>query len=356
MALYRRFTYSRPMSNFVGMDVAEIRDVAKRFNANAEQIATIVKRLDQLLVRASGTWFGKDSAGFRQQWTGVYRGQLEATRSSLADMGLAATRNADEQDRASDADAGDGQGSAAGVPVSPGAQRVAALQQDLAYAKLVDAAGSEHPTLPPGYTEVSQHDLKDLGLTGYKTNGVTGMDVSVYRDDAGHYVVAFPGSSTGTSSIRAIYGSAMDWVVNDISGAVGVSPQEVQAAAIARAITSHVGADNVTFAGHSLGGQNAAVAALVSGSHAVTFNAAAISSPASDIPGVRDRADGLITNYQTSNDPLSNSEKYVLGNKSVGTVVVVPGTGNSFDAGSNHGLAAVEDGIRSEIDKAGKVR
>ncbi|QNK82994.1 WXG100 family type VII secretion target [Nakamurella sp. PAMC28650] len=349
------------MSNFVGMDVAEVRDVAKRFDANAEQLEVIVQRLDQLVKRASGSWHGHDSATFAHLWSGQYRSELQATQSALAEMGRALTRNADEQDRASAADpgsgaAGIGVGNAGPVATTPDSPRVAGLKQDLAYAKLVDAAGSGSTTLPPGYEKVSPNDLEKLGLTGYKTSGITGMDVSVYRDANGHYVVAFPGSSTGASSVSALWDSGMDWVVNNVAGAGGISPQEMQAVAIAQAITSHVGADNVTFAGHSLGGQTAALASMVSGSHAVTFNAASISAVVADFPGLREGAAGLITNYETSNDPLSDGETYGALNPSVGRTVVVPGTKDWYDVKGNHGTGMIEAGIQSQIDQAEKAK
>jgi hypothetical protein len=84
---------------------------------------------------------------------------------------------------------------------------------------------------------------------------------------------------------------------------------------LATTIAKNVGTDNVTFIGHSLGGGEAAAQAIVTGSNAVVFDAAAVNPYT--VGGLL-AADGQITDYYVSGDIVTSKanapfwfEKYI---------------------------------------------
>lgn len=48
-------------------------------------------------------WIGKDADGFRSDWEGTYKTQLQNVANALKDAATKATKNAEEQESASNA-------------------------------------------------------------------------------------------------------------------------------------------------------------------------------------------------------------------------------------------------------------
>ena len=123
-----------------------------------------------------------------------------------------------------------------------------------------------------GFTQLSTSELEKLGMTPEMLHDTrTGFDAKVYRDMHGRIIVSFGGTEGGLSE--------KDWM-NNLKGAnpYDVSAQAEASVALALALEHSVGADNLIFTGHSLGGRNAAIASVATGSRAVTFNAAGVSA------------------------------------------------------------------------------
>ena len=106
------------------------------------------------------------------------------------------------------------------------------------------------------------------------------------------------------------------------------TPQSQEAIFIATAVTLYAGSGDVTFVGHSLGGRHAAIAAMATGSEAVTFNAAGVSTidrlaaRANRAWGVLSDfvmghpggvADKGVTNFYLPGDPLTTAQEGSLG-------------------------------------------
>jgi len=130
----------------------------------------------------------------------------------------------------------------------------AQLQHALENAKLADNVYKDDGSAPPGFTRVKEWN-----------DPATHMKAVAYRSNLdGHVVVAFRGTQNW-----------QDWAANISQGLGNYTPRYAEAAAIGREAQSLYG-NSVEFTGHSLGGGQAAAAALATGSHADTFNAAGL--------------------------------------------------------------------------------
>lgn len=137
---------------------------------------------------------------------------------------------------------------------------------DMDVISMMNAAGSS--TDPPaGYLEVTDSaGLAKIGLGPDQLNQANGMQVKVYTDGAGKYVVVFPGTD---------FGDPRD-VEEDFQGGGGVPAQTRAAIDVADRIARSGHAGDVVYAGHSLGGRLASVAAMATGGTAVTYNPAGV--------------------------------------------------------------------------------
>jgi hypothetical protein len=156
----------------------------------------------------------------------------------------------------------------AGVGVPTVGGQVALPARDL----LKFSAAAEDPSaaLPAGWSTLTAAQLRALGIDPASLHDATsGLDASVFTDGHGHYVIGYAGSK-----------QTVDWVEDGFGIASGglpaLSPQTVGAVALARTLVGHVGADNVEITGHSLGGRDASIASVATGTRAVTFNAAGV--------------------------------------------------------------------------------
>jgi RHS repeat-associated protein len=107
------------------------------------------------------------------------------------------------------------------------------------------------------------------------------------------YVVAFAGSDDWK-----------DWIQNGLQIA-GLSGQYAQASYLAQQMDDFAGSTPLTFVGHSLGGGLAALASMVTGRDALTYNPAALSSLTMTFYGVSEANASHINAYIIKNEPLN---------------------------------------------------
>jgi len=87
------------MSNFTGMDIQAVRQLATQLNAKAGEIRNLTS---QLTGQLEGTaWVGPDREQFYGDWTGQYVSALNNVAQGLEDASQRATQNANQQEQAS---------------------------------------------------------------------------------------------------------------------------------------------------------------------------------------------------------------------------------------------------------------
>jgi uncharacterized protein YukE len=87
------------MSNFTGMDIQAVRQLATQLNAKAGEIRNLT---NQLTGQLEGTaWVGPDRERFYGDWTGQYVSALNNVAQGLEDAAQRATQNANQQEQAS---------------------------------------------------------------------------------------------------------------------------------------------------------------------------------------------------------------------------------------------------------------
>lgn len=131
---------------------------------------------------------------------------------------------------------------------------------------------ADGPTEGNGFTEVTDPDeLAALGLTPEMLrDDANGFAAHVMRHEDGTIVVQFEGTDFHDPAQK-------DLLLENVPGGTGMGPQSEMAMAIAQAVGDSDQQGNVIYAGHSLGGRLAAVAAATSGNPAITANAAGVS-------------------------------------------------------------------------------
>ena len=87
------------MTNFTGMDVAGVRQLASQMTSSAGQIRQLMSQLTNQL---NGTqWVGQDRQRFSDEWTSTHTQQLNQVAAALEDAAQRANQNASEQESAS---------------------------------------------------------------------------------------------------------------------------------------------------------------------------------------------------------------------------------------------------------------
>lgn len=82
-----------------GMNIPEVRQMAKDLGQVAERVEMIVRQLDGRV--SSTTWVGKDAREFKSQWWPQHQVKLRKVVDDLRGYGTSANSNADDQERAS---------------------------------------------------------------------------------------------------------------------------------------------------------------------------------------------------------------------------------------------------------------
>lgn len=81
-----------------GMDITQVRTLAKLFQSEAEQINQIISKISGQL--GSTQWLGPDATQFHNDWNGQYSSALRNVANELTQASNSATRNANEQEQA----------------------------------------------------------------------------------------------------------------------------------------------------------------------------------------------------------------------------------------------------------------
>ena len=89
------------MSNFTGMDIAAVRQLANQMTTKAGEIRTIMQQLTTAL--QSTQWVGPDRERFVGDWQSQHVTALNNVIQGLEAAAQNATRNAQEQETASNA-------------------------------------------------------------------------------------------------------------------------------------------------------------------------------------------------------------------------------------------------------------
>ena len=84
---------------FLGMDVEQVRQLARQMDAKAQTIDEIVSTLSSQL--QSTDWKGSDADQFRNQWNSDLTTKLRQVSQALKEASQTATRNAQVQDSTS---------------------------------------------------------------------------------------------------------------------------------------------------------------------------------------------------------------------------------------------------------------
>lgn len=89
------------MSNFTGMDIPAVRNLATQLQNKANEIDSMRQ---QLTAQLEGTsWIGPDATRFRGDWTGQHVSSLNQVSQALRDAAQRAIQNANEQESAASA-------------------------------------------------------------------------------------------------------------------------------------------------------------------------------------------------------------------------------------------------------------
>lgn len=89
------------MSNFTGMDIGGVRQLAGQMDQRAEEIRTLMGQLTNAL--QSAQWVGPDREHFLGDWQGTHCAQLNAVIQGLTEAANRARLNAQQQEQASNA-------------------------------------------------------------------------------------------------------------------------------------------------------------------------------------------------------------------------------------------------------------
>lgn len=87
------------MAGFTGMDVEQVRQLARQMEQKASEIEQIKQQLNGTL--NSAQWVGQDQQRYKSEWDSTCVPSLNRVIEILRDAGQAAERNAREQEQAS---------------------------------------------------------------------------------------------------------------------------------------------------------------------------------------------------------------------------------------------------------------
>lgn len=112
------------MSEFLGADVADLRDFAKTMDQASHSLAQQAQSLHAAINQTRG-WRGPDADRFRQVWSTSHRPALASTARTLQDVSDLLRKNAAEQEQASSVaslsgGSGGGPGGSSGLGTDPG--------------------------------------------------------------------------------------------------------------------------------------------------------------------------------------------------------------------------------------------
>ncbi|MCW2783418.1 MAG: phlA [Marmoricola sp.] len=285
--------------SLLGMDSAQVSALGTRLVQDADAMDQLVTAVRQLVSGLDSSWRCPDFQRFHAEWEATHSPALAAIAQGMRSHGQAALTQAQQQDQASAAVGGLVGGTAAGGVAALGSSYAAGAgkptDRDLlllsggSYQDSGDVTGSNGV-----YHRLGDAELRALGIDPASMDTrKSGFAAALYRGPDGKYVLSYRGTNDG-------FGLTPDWK-NNVAGGVGISEQSRQAVALAQKVSAGVGADNVTYTGHSLGGRLACLGSIVTGSPAVTYNAAGVGDVefayALHAAGKPDHLAGVIAKY-----------------------------------------------------------
>ena len=369
------------MTTMVGMDTELVTDLAHGLLAAADRMDGVARQLRGVLGELSSrAWWGRDCVEFSETWQQAHDPALVALATRLRELGHQALVEVAEQERASGVTSTTSGGLLSAPPSTlTGTQ---SSTPGVGVPTATTPLGTPTPvgTLAPGnrpdrdllelatavypdgrltdaasrYRELTADELRQLGVTERMlVDERTGFAARIYRAEDGRTVLSFRGSDG--IDLKDVGGT------NIPNGLNLPSPQGGQAIALAQRVAAGVGAGNLTFTGHSLGGHLAAAGAVATGARAVTFNSARLgdadfaraliasgrdgnvpgviaklgqmrATPLSPLPYLYDphaavrreiNASGQIRNYSTTGEPLNVVQWLRLGPRPLGEQVTM---------------------------------
>lgn len=106
------------MGELWGADIASLRELATTMLREAQALEAARTQVDVAVDDVQ--WFGQDSEGFRDEWTGTHRVTMTEAIDTLTRAGETLERNADDQERTSDDAGGAGSGAGPGTGTTSG--------------------------------------------------------------------------------------------------------------------------------------------------------------------------------------------------------------------------------------------
>lgn len=329
------------MSGMVGADLEELRALAASFERAATQLTETGRRVRSGIQISA--WVGPFAVRFRSTWDSEHSVALRRAAEALSAQARQLRQKADQQESVSS--------------VAAAARRTS---DRVSYRDLVDFArsGASDRTAVSqhGYAALTDSDLRALGIDPRTLHDDrTGFDAKVYRDGLGRVIVSFGGTEPSQ-------GGDLE---SDVMGSNHylLSRQGEQSVDLALALKNAVGADDLVLTGHSLGGRNAALASVATGSRAVTFNAAGVSAGdhlyattagggsvslleyAAGTAGVGLSAPH-VTNYATRNDPLTLLQVVTSAPDAIGVTYYVDS--DEYGLGSHSDFDGLRDGAAGD--------
>ncbi|MFT4299452.1 MAG: WXG100 family type VII secretion target [Aeromicrobium sp.] len=89
------------MAGMVGMNVEEVRTLAKQMDTAAQQIETLARQIGSKL--NSTTWVGNDFNTFKSDWEGQHMTAITNVVNAVRTAGQKAGQNATDQENVSNA-------------------------------------------------------------------------------------------------------------------------------------------------------------------------------------------------------------------------------------------------------------
>jgi hypothetical protein len=212
--------------------------------------------------------------------------------------------------------------------------------------------------IPEGWHEMPPDELVALGIDpALLEDKRTGFHAVLFQEPNGSYVIAFRGTELSSAKDDLSY----------LRGESGVSPQEQDAIRLGATVQTALAKRGATLemTGHSLGGALAAVAAIATGTHATTFNAAGVADGAIQAAEAAKVSSGLgfpanspkelVTNIQVLGDPVSNAQHILhlllRESEAVGTQLTVPYVGGSLSPIDPHSSDQVVKSLQNAVEK-----
>lgn len=85
----------------VGMDVEQVRGLAKQLDQQAQEIQNVIGQIDKLIGQLMGAWQGKDANDFHDWWNSQHKPALAKAQEAIHGLSVSANNNAQEQEQVS---------------------------------------------------------------------------------------------------------------------------------------------------------------------------------------------------------------------------------------------------------------